>query len=43
MRIFDIINPQTIEIFNNMQKLETREEMIEYLRSLPRRDEEEDI
>lgn len=40
MRISDIINEQTIEIFNHMQELDTKEEMIEYLRSLPRREED---
>lgn len=28
-------------IFEEMQKLETREEMIEYLRALPKRNEED--
>lgn len=36
--ISDIVNRETIKIFDEMQKLETREEMIEYLRSLPRHD-----
>lgn len=36
----DIVNSETIKIFNEMQKLETREEMIEYLKSLPRHDED---
>lgn len=38
--ISDIINRETIEIFNHMQTLETREDMINYLRSLPRKDED---
>lgn len=40
MKVSDIVNKETIEIFNHMQKLDTKEEMIEYLRSLPRRDED---
>lgn len=38
--INDIINRETIEIFNKIQTLETREDMIDYLRSLPRKDED---
>ena len=41
MRISDVINKETIEIFNKMQELDTKEEMIEYLRSLPKKDEED--
>ena len=40
MNVSDVINPQTIKVFNDMQKLNTREEMIEYLRSLPRKNED---
>ena len=40
MRVSDIINTQTVKIFNDMQKLNTKEEMIEYLRSLPRKEED---
>ena len=38
--IGEIFNRDTKRIFEDMQKLETREEMIEYLRSLPRKDED---
>lgn len=40
MRISDIINIETIKIFSDMQELNTREEMIEYLKSIPRKDED---
>ena len=41
MRVSDIISRSAVKIFNDMQKLDTREEMIDYLRSLPREDEED--
>ena len=36
----EIFNRDTRKVFEEMQKLETREEMIEYLRSLPRKEED---
>lgn len=41
MRISDIVNKETIKIFNDMQELKTKEEAIEYLRALPRKDGED--
>lgn len=41
MRISDIINKETIEIFNHMQELDTKEEMVEYLRTVPRKEGED--
>lgn len=38
--IGEIFNRDAKTIFEEMQKLETREEMIDYLRSLPRKDED---
>lgn len=36
----DIFNAETIKILNDLQELNTKEEMIEYLRSLPRKQED---
>ena len=36
----DIMTKTPFEIFKEMQELETREEMIKYLKALPRKDED---